>query len=98
VFCELVKGLGESLVSGTVPGSSLAFKARKDNLAAAELLSYASKSEAMFVDESLIFRCGAGPGRGRACGAAAAAARQAAAHLRRVLRVHCEGRRAGAQL
>jgi hypothetical protein len=56
VFCELVKGLGESLVSGTVAGSSLAFKARKDNLSAVELLSYASKSEAMFVDESLIFR------------------------------------------
>lgn len=32
VFCELVKGLGESLVSGMVPGAALAFKARKDRL------------------------------------------------------------------
>lgn len=57
VFCELVKGLGESLVSGMVPGSSIAFAARKDNLDAPQTLSYASKSEGMFVRESLIFRC-----------------------------------------
>uniref|UniRef100_A0A383VC26 Uncharacterized protein n=1 Tax=Tetradesmus obliquus TaxID=3088 RepID=A0A383VC26_TETOB len=56
VFCELVKGLGESLVSGMVPGSSIAFAARKDNLEHPETLSYASKSEGMFVRESLIFR------------------------------------------
>jgi alpha-glucan,water dikinase len=56
VFCELVKGLGESLVSGMVPGSSIAFAARKDNLDHPETLSYASKSEGMFVRESLIFR------------------------------------------
>lgn len=56
VFCELVKGLGESLVSGMVPGSSIAFVARKDNLDAPQTLSYASKSEGMFVRESLIFR------------------------------------------
>lgn len=61
VFCELVKGLGESLVSGMVPGSSVAFAARKDNLDQPQTLSYASKSEGMFVRESLIFRCG--PGR-----------------------------------
>jgi alpha-glucan,water dikinase len=60
VFCELVKGLGESLVSGMVPGSSIAFAARKDNLDHPETLSYASKSEGMFVRESLIFRCGPG--------------------------------------
>lgn len=63
VFCELVKGLGESLVSGMVPGSSIAFAARKDNLDAPQTLSYASKSEGMFVRESLIFRC-VGGGRG----------------------------------
>jgi hypothetical protein len=57
VFCELVKGLGESLVSGMVPGSSVAFAARKDNLDQPQTLSYASKSEGMFVRESLIFRC-----------------------------------------
>lgn len=53
----MVKGLGESLVSGMVPGSSIAFAARKDNLDAPQTLSYASKSEGMFVRESLIFRC-----------------------------------------
>jgi hypothetical protein len=56
VFAELVKGLGESLVSGMVPGSSIAFAARKDNLDQPQTLSYASKSEGMFVRESLIFR------------------------------------------
>ncbi|GLC33353.1 hypothetical protein PLESTB_000342400 [Pleodorina starrii] len=58
VFCELVKGLGESLVSGMVPGSAVAFKAVKDagGLAAPEVLCYASKSEAMYVRDSLIFR------------------------------------------
>lgn len=56
VFCELVKGLGESLVSGMVPGSSVAFKAKKDRLDEPEVLAYASKSEGMFVRESLIFR------------------------------------------
>ncbi|KAF8067212.1 R1 [Scenedesmus sp. PABB004] len=56
VFCELVKGLGESLVSGMVPGSSIAFAARKDNLDHPETLAYASKSEGMFVRDSLIFR------------------------------------------
>jgi hypothetical protein len=60
VFSELVKGLGESLVSGMVPGSSVAFAARKDNLDQPQTLSYASKSEGMFVRESLIFRCGGG--------------------------------------
>jgi alpha-glucan,water dikinase len=63
VFSELVKGLGESLVSGMVPGSSVAFAARKDNLDQPQTLSYASKSEGMFVRESLIFRCGGGGGQ-----------------------------------
>lgn len=57
IFAEMVKGLGESLVSGMVPGSSIAFSTRKDNLDAPHVLSYASKSEGMFVPESLIFRC-----------------------------------------
>lgn len=39
-----------------VPGSSIAFAARKDNLDQPQTLSYASKSEGMFVRESLIFR------------------------------------------
>jgi alpha-glucan,water dikinase len=39
-----------------VPGSSIAFAARKDNLDNPVTLSYASKSEGMFVRESLIFR------------------------------------------
>ncbi|KAI8477159.1 MAG: R1 protein [Monoraphidium minutum] len=56
IFAELVKGLGESLVSGMVPGSSIAFTARKDALDDPHVLSYASKSEGMFVRESLIFR------------------------------------------
>lgn len=53
----MVKGLGEALVSGMVPGSSIAFAARKDDLDHPQVLSYASKSEGMFVPESLIFRC-----------------------------------------
>ena len=52
----MVKGLGESLVSGMVPGSSIAFTARKDDLDSPHVVSYASKSEGMFVPESLIFR------------------------------------------
>eukprot|EP01025_Chloroclados_australasicus_P029393 TRINITY_DN2937_c0_g1_i13.p1 TRINITY_DN2937_c0_g1~~TRINITY_DN2937_c0_g1_i13.p1 ORF type:complete len:933 (-),score=168.34 TRINITY_DN2937_c0_g1_i13:30-2582(-) len=56
IYCELVQGLGESLVSGMVPGSSLAFVAKRDNLDEPEVLSYPSKSEAMFVRDSLIFR------------------------------------------
>lgn len=52
----MVKGLGEALVSGMVPGSSIAFTARKDDLDHPQVLSYASKSEGMFVPESLIFR------------------------------------------
>jgi alpha-glucan,water dikinase len=43
-------------VSGMVAGSAIAFKATKDNLDNPEVLCYASKSEAMFVPESLIFR------------------------------------------
>ncbi|GFR47292.1 hypothetical protein Agub_g8979 [Astrephomene gubernaculifera] len=59
VFCELVKGLGESLVSGMVPGSAVAFKALKEprsGLDSPEVLCYASKSEAMYVRDTLIFR------------------------------------------
>jgi alpha-glucan,water dikinase len=68
IFGELVKGLGEALVSGAVPGSSLAFAARKPGakeeekgkeagtLADPAVLSYPSKSVGMFVRESLIFR------------------------------------------
>ena len=49
---------GESLVSGMVPGSAVAFKAAKDEagLGSPEVLCYASKSEAMYVRDSLIFR------------------------------------------
>lgn len=32
IFAELVAGLGESIVSGMVPGSSLSFYAKKDAL------------------------------------------------------------------
>ena len=32
IFAELVKGLGESIVSGMVPGSSLSFYAKKGSL------------------------------------------------------------------
>ncbi|KAF5828538.1 glucan water dikinase precursor [Dunaliella salina] len=56
IFCELVRGLGESLVSGEVSGSAFAFKANKADLDKPEVLHYASKSEGMFVGESLIFR------------------------------------------
>ena len=56
IYCELVKGLGESLVSGMVPGSSMAFVANKANLDRPQVLLYPSKSAGMFVTESLIFR------------------------------------------
>ena len=56
VYCELVKGLGESLVSGTVPGSALSFSAPKADLASPQILTFPSKSHGMFVPESLIFR------------------------------------------
>lgn len=56
VFAELVKGLGETLVSGMVAGSSVAFKADKGSLDEPEVLCYASKSEGMYVRDSLIFR------------------------------------------
>lgn len=39
-----------------IPGSAIAFKANKARLDAPEVLCYASKSEGMFVRESLIFR------------------------------------------
>jgi alpha-glucan,water dikinase len=57
IYCEMVRGLGEAIVSGTVPGTSLAFTARKDALNDPQVLLYPSKSEGMFVaDGSLIFR------------------------------------------
>lgn len=56
VYCELVRGLGEAIVSGTVPGTALTFVARKDDIGNPRVLLYPSKSEGMFVDESLIFR------------------------------------------
>lgn len=56
IYCELVKGLGESLVSGMVPGSSMAFVGNKANLDNPQVLLYPSKSAGMFVSESLIFR------------------------------------------
>eukprot|EP00887_Chlorella_sp_A99_P007269 scaffold2.g7269.t1 len=56
IYCELVKGLGEAIVSGTVPGTALAFVARKDDIDNPKVLLYPSKSEGMFVPESLIFR------------------------------------------
>lgn len=56
IFAELVAGLGESIVSGMVPGSSLSFYAKKDALEKPEILMFPSKSDGMFVPESLIFR------------------------------------------
>ena len=49
-------GAGEAIVSGTVPGAALTFVARKDDMDNPRVLLYPSKSEGMFVDESLIFR------------------------------------------
>lgn len=57
IYCELVKGMGESIVSGTVPGSALAFTAKKNDLENPKIVLYPSKSQGMFVHEdSLIFR------------------------------------------
>ncbi|KAK9816496.1 hypothetical protein WJX72_001009 [[Myrmecia] bisecta] len=56
IYCELVKGLGESIVSGMVPGSSLSYIVNKNDLENPKVLMYPSKSDGMFVPESLIFR------------------------------------------
>lgn len=57
IYCELVQGLGEAIVSGTVPGAALAFVASKNDLEHPRVLLYPSKSEGMFVEDgSLIFR------------------------------------------
>eukprot|EP00891_Asterochloris_glomerata_P007880 jgi/Astpho2/7880/e_gw1.00117.125.1_t len=56
IFAELVIGLGESIVSGMVPGSSLSFVAKKGNLDKPEIVMFPSKGDGMFVCESLIFR------------------------------------------
>lgn len=56
MYCELVRGLGESLVSGTVPGSALSFSARKGATSEPTVLTFPSKATGMFVRESLIFR------------------------------------------
>ncbi|PRW33076.1 alpha-glucan water chloroplastic [Chlorella sorokiniana] len=56
IYCELVRGLGETIVSGTVPGAALTFVARKDDIENPKVLLYPSKGEGMFVPESLIFR------------------------------------------
>ena len=57
IYCELVKGMGESIVSGTVPGSALAFTANKNDLDNPKIVLYPSKSQGMFVrEDSLIFR------------------------------------------
>jgi alpha-glucan, water dikinase len=56
IYAEVVKGLGETLVSGTVPGSALSFSAPKSDTSAVTVLTYPSKSHAMYVPESLIFR------------------------------------------
>ena len=41
VYCELVQGLGESLVSGMVPGSALSFSAPKSDVTQATVLTCA---------------------------------------------------------
>ncbi|KFM28490.1 Alpha-glucan water dikinase, chloroplastic [Auxenochlorella protothecoides] len=56
IYAELVIGLGEAIVSGAVPGSALAFSARKDALDAPRVLLYPSKSRALVVADSLILR------------------------------------------
>lgn len=56
IYAELVRGMGETLVSGMVPGQSLSFKATKDNLNHPHILSYPSKSKELYARDSLIFR------------------------------------------
>ena len=56
IYCELVIGLGEALVSGMTPGSSFSFTAKKNDLNKIEILSFYSKSQGMFIRDSLIFR------------------------------------------
>mmetsp|Transcript_13764 Transcript_13764/g.50112 ORF Transcript_13764/g.50112 Transcript_13764/m.50112 type:complete len:1383 (-) Transcript_13764:628-4776(-) len=55
VYVELVKGLGETLV-GAYPGRAMSFVAAKDNPRDVRLLGYPSKSVALQVPETLIFR------------------------------------------
>ncbi|KAK9809702.1 hypothetical protein WJX73_007079 [Symbiochloris irregularis] len=56
VFAEVVMGLGESIVSGLVPGAALSFKAPKTALDKPQVMAFPSKGEGMYVPESLIFR------------------------------------------
>lgn len=57
IYCELVAGLGEAIVSGSVPGTALTFVTKKNDLENPSILLYPSKSEGFFVpDGSLIFR------------------------------------------
>jgi alpha-glucan,water dikinase len=56
IYAELVAGLGEAIVSGMVPGTSLSFTAKKDALGNPQIVAYPSKSDGLFVPESLIFR------------------------------------------
>jgi hypothetical protein len=50
------QGLGETLVSGQFPGKGMSFAASKRDLDNPRVLAYPSKSAAMFVPDSLIFR------------------------------------------
>ncbi|KAK9852315.1 hypothetical protein WJX84_008608 [Apatococcus fuscideae] len=56
IYAEVVAGLGESIVSGMVPGTALSFVVQKTSLENPEVVMYPSKSDGMFVAESLIFR------------------------------------------
>ena len=56
MYAELVQGVGEALVSGTVPGAALSFAASKADTSSPRVLTYPSKSAGMFVPASLIFR------------------------------------------
>jgi hypothetical protein len=44
IYAELVAGLGEAIVSGMVPGTSLSFTARKDDLGNPQVISNSSQA------------------------------------------------------
>ncbi|KDD72981.1 hypothetical protein H632_c2665p0 [Helicosporidium sp. ATCC 50920] len=59
VYAELVLGLGESIVSGQVPGSPLCFAAGKlpgGGVSAPRVLLFPSKTRGMFAPDTVIFR------------------------------------------
>ncbi|XP_075494611.1 alpha-glucan water dikinase, chloroplastic-like isoform X1 [Primulina tabacum] len=55
IYCEVVKGLGETLV-GAYPGRALSFVCKKNDLNSPQVLGYPSKPVGLYIKRSMIFR------------------------------------------